>query len=270
MSLSKIPRELVLAVADNLSIGSLSHLIRTCRSFHLLLQQALISRITTEELASTILRYGILQNHLPTVHLALAHNAAWHTYHKFGDCSNALADACHDNRLDIVTALITHFGPEILTVNDTPDGDYCHKNELLFAVRFNNLALTTLLLESGMPAKRARLYGYPSRDEDPLDLAGMYGSAEIAEVLIKYGADAQQATSSLHHAVRCGNWGVAKVLLREGVVGWDSEFEWSGRFPLGGRSSGEIDAWVTGGIEYMTRCREENEARASHPGRERG
>lgn len=261
MSLSKLPRELILAVGDILPIASLSQFLRTCRSLHQLLWPALTTRINTENLASSVLLRGIGSHHLPTVNLALAHNAAWHTRDKFGQCSSALANACGLEHLEIVSLLITHYGPTILTDNQTPSGDFCHDDPLLNAVRWNNLELTTLLLRSGAPTNLTVWYGYPSSNKSPLDYAAKYGSAPVAEVLIKYGADVSGACSSFSYAVRHERWDVARVLLREGVMLRGYGFEWSNEAPLGTRTPSEIEAWLTAGAVYMTQWRDANRAK---------
>lgn len=262
MPLSTLPQELILAVGDNLPVASLSCLLRTCHSLHQLFGPALADRITTEQLASTILQRGIRNNHLPTVHLALAHEAAWHTWDEGGRCYCALAEACRLNHLDIVDTLIKHYGPTILTDNQDPEGSYCHINPLEVAIRCNNLPLTTLLLEGGAPATRTVTY---LSDKSPLDYAGKYGSAEIAEVLIKHGAEVVHAGRSLCYAVESGRWGVADVLLREGVSVWVRELPWTHSCCLGESSAEDIAAWVASGEAQMQRCMDAAIAR-----RERG
>lgn len=258
MSLSKLPCELILTVSDNLPVADLSRLLRACHSLHDLLSPALTARITTEKLAATILRRGIQRNNLSTVHLALAHNAALHIPGDNMECSCALEEACDRSHLDIVEAIIKHYGPKILSENPDPDGLYSHVNPLEGAIRQNNLALTTLLLEHGARANRTVWYGYPSSDKSPLDFAGEYGSDEIAEVLIKHGANVDDAYLSLAYAMNRGSWGVAAVLLREGVDVWEPDFPWSASCPLGERSPEEIEAWVEGGKAYIEECRREN------------
>lgn len=169
--------------------------------------------------------------------------------------------ACDFRRLDIVSLLISHFGHTILTDNQTPSGDYCHEDPLLLAVRANNLALTTLLLEAGASPIQTVWYGYPISDKSPLDCAGKYGSAPVAEILIKYGAEVKYASRSLSYAVRHENWDVARVLLRGGVHVWEPNYEWAGRAPLGDRSPEEIEAWLDAGASYMEQCRESEMAR---------
>lgn len=218
MSLSKLPPELLLAVGDNLPVASLSRLLRTCRSLQQLLGPALTSRITTENLACTVLERGIGTGHLPTVQLALAHNPAWHTFNEHGHCYSAMEHACDRRSLDIVRALITHYGCTILTDNQKSNGRYCHDDPLHNAIRGNNLALTTLLLEGGSPANQTVWYGYPSSDKSPLDFAGKYASAEIVEVLVEHGAEVGHAGRSLSYAVQHGRWDVARALVRRGVA----------------------------------------------------
>ncbi|KAL0631460.1 hypothetical protein Q9L58_009670 [Maublancomyces gigas] len=214
------------------------------------------ARIATQQLASTVLQWGIRHNILPNVHLALAHNAAWHIEREHLRCYSALADACDRNYLDIIAVLITHYGPTIHT-NQRPGGGYCHVNQLEVAIRCNNLARTTLLLEGGAAANRTIWYGYKGTDKTPIGLAAMYGSAEIAEVLIKHGAKVQFADRSLCYAVDSGRWDVAKVLLREGLSLWENLFEWSEHCPLGERTAEEIEAWVVSGAAYMLQDSEE-------------
>lgn len=254
MSLSKLPRELILTVADTLPTASLSRLLRTCHSLYQFLGPALITRITTEQLAGAILSSGITHHHLPTVQLGLAHNAAWHTESENGDCYSAFEHACDSGLIDIVAILISHYGPTIFTKYRRPDQTYCHNNPLETAIRSNDLALTTVLLEHGFPANRAVWDRYPNSDETPLDFTAKYGSAKIAEALIKHGADASGAGRSLSYAVENARWDVAKVLLREGVSVWAPAFKWTDRFPLGSRSPDEIEAWVKGGMQYIDLC----------------
>lgn len=250
MSLSKLPRELILTVADILPTVSLTHLLRTCHSLHQLLGPALTTRITNEQLASTILENGIERHHLPTIHLALAHNASWHTMGENGLCGyTAVEHACELGHTDTLTALITHYGPSILTENHTPGQKFCHTNPLEIAICSQNLTMTTFLLEHGAPANRTVWYGYPSSDKSPLDYAAKHGTAAIAEVLIKHGADVPHASRSLNYALNHGRWDVVRLLLREGV--WLSRYGWCHSFPLTGRSPEEIDAWVESGIEYI-------------------
>lgn len=251
MSLSTLPRELVLSVADNLSTVFLTRLFRTCHSLHQLLGPTLTARITAEQLASTILKSGIKRNHLPTVQLALAHNAAWHTVFENGLCYSAIGHACYRGQIDTVAALITHYGPLILTEDHELDKCYRHQNALKTAIRRNNLALTTLLLEHGAPVNITGWYGFHSRYESPLDIAAKHGTAEIAEVLIKYGANVRRAKRSLDYAMDCENWAVVKLLMRGGVWMEMPCYEWSDRCPLTSRLPEEIDAWVAGAMEYM-------------------
>lgn len=249
MSISKLPRELMLDVANNLPTVFLSRLHRTCHSLHQFLGPVLTARITTENLASTVLASGITDNHLPTVHLALAHNAPWHMV-KDRDCYSAVEHACQNGHTEIVAALIAHYGPRILSDYHNPNKTYyCHNNPLETALRGNNLVLTTLLLEHGLPANRIIWYRWC--DKTPLDFAGKYGSAEIVELLIKYGADVLQDGRCLCYAVEYERWDVVKVLLRQGVWVWPPSFDWSDRFPLSSRSPEQIEAWVAGGIAYM-------------------
>lgn len=255
MSISKLPRELMLDVVDQLSIESLSRLLCTCHSLHQLLGPALDARIATQQLASSILEWGIRHNILPNVHLALARNAAWHIEGEHGLCYSALADACDRNYLEIIAVPMTHYGPTI-HINLTPSGGYCHVNQLEVGIRCNNLARTTLLLEGGASPNRKIWYGYKGNDKTPIGIAAMYGSAEIAEVLIKHGAEVQYADRSLCYAVDSGRWDVAKVLLREGPSLWENLFEWSERCPLGGRTAVEIEAWVVSGAAYMLQEKE--------------
>ncbi|KAL0634814.1 hypothetical protein Q9L58_006247 [Maublancomyces gigas] len=113
MSLLKLPCELALDIGDRLPTSSLSRPLRTCPSLHLL-RSTLTSRITTEYLASEILMYGIQQNFLPTVHLALTHNANRHTFTSPGICRSATLEASKLGRHNIITVLISHYGPTII------------------------------------------------------------------------------------------------------------------------------------------------------------
>lgn len=251
MSLSKLPRELILDIGESLPTSSLSCLLQTCHSLQQLLWPALTTRITTENLESSVLQWGIQHNLFPTVELALAHNATWHTQEVRANCYSALADACGRNHLDIVAALLTHFGPSIVRTNEQPNGQFCHVNQLEVAIRSNNLACTTLLLEGGALANRTMWYGFRGNDKSMLGLAAMYRSAEIAEVLIKHGAEVGRADRSLCYAVDNGRWDVVKVLLREAVSVWEHLFEWSDYCPLGERTPEEVEAWVAAGAAYM-------------------
>lgn len=249
MSFSKLPQELVLTIGQYLPTTLLGRLLCTCHSFHRLLGPELTTRITTERLASTILYRGIRNNHLPTVHLALAHNAAWNTRNDGEQGYGALVEACNLNRLDIVDTLLTHYGPRILTEIHHPDDNYYEPNPLETAIRCNNLARTTFLLERGAAANRIVSHGHLISDKSPLDCAAKYGSAEIAEVLIKHGADVRHAGRSLLYAVMNKRWDVAEVLLREGVSVWERHLPWSDS-SLGERSPENIEAWVANGMAH--------------------
>lgn len=259
MSLSKLPRELVLTIGDNMPIAALSRFLRTCHSLHELLSPALTARITTEKLSSTVLRRGINLSHLPTVRLALDHDAPWHTTDHLRGCYNAFEDACEQacqgTNLDIVDAMIKHYGLTILTADEERQCRCLHFNPLTDAIRGDNLALVTLLLEAGAPPDRNVSYGsYKS----PLDFAGKYGSTETAEVLIKHGACV--SGRSLSYAMNSRNWNVAAVFVRAMETEWLQAFPWSRSFPLGDRTPGEIKSWLEGGKAYLEKRMEEETA----------
>lgn len=185
--------------------------------------------------------------------LALAHEADWHTFNDYRRCTSALELACESNRLDIVAAVLTHFGP---TIHDshTADGSYCHQNELEVAIRVNNVGLATL---HGASANRVVWYGALDSDKSPLDLAAKYGSSKIAEALLKYGADVVVAHHSLQYAVETGRWVVATVLLLNNSRIWEPAFPWRESCPVGKRTIEQVEGWVEGGIRDMEDCNSE-------------
>lgn len=267
MSLSKLPRELLLLIADNLRTPSLARLLRTCRSLQSILVQALTTRITTEHLASSILFAGIDRNHLPTVQLALSHKAAWHTSNgRFPNrCRSAILEACQSRQFDIVVALIAHYGPTILTDNDTADGYYCHDGPLEHAIRRSDLAFTTVLLEHGAPANLAVSDGYTRRGKLPIELAAKYGSAMIVEALLKHGARLEGARHALRYAVKAGNWDVARVLLRNGVSVSERDFGCCVGYAHHRRTLEEVEAFVIGGRRFMMKLWQEDMAKRVAP-----
>lgn len=104
MSLSNVSPELIFNTAHYLPTSCLNRLLHTCHSLQFLLAPTLIKGITT---ASAILRHGVCSNYLPTVRLALSHDAtAWHVKSHRG-CWSAISEACHSNELVILDALVT-------------------------------------------------------------------------------------------------------------------------------------------------------------------
>lgn len=208
--LSKLPRELVLDIADPLLTSSLSRLLRTCPFLHLLLTSALTSRITTEHLASEMLLYGIQPNFLPTVHLALTHNADWHTFTSPWICSSAILEACKLGRYAIITTLISHYVPKIFIDKGT-NNRYCCQSPLDYALRSNDKQLRRLLLKCGAPLNRISPCWLRMSS---LTVAAKYWFAEIVHLLIMYGAEIRFDSSSLYEALRHKKWYTAVVLLR--------------------------------------------------------
>lgn len=252
MSLSNLPRELIFTIADHLPTNSLGRLLRTCQSMRSLLAPALTTRIRTEDLASEILLNGIHHNNLLTVHLALAHDAAWHTEtDRNMNCCSAILRASKRGQLNIVAALIAHYGPTILTDNDRADGTYCHQSPLECAIHRKDLALTTLILEHGASANRTRSYSCPDRDRQPLEVAAKYATAEIVEVLIKHGADLGRAHRSLFYAIKNEKWDMVRVLLREGIPVANGEFMWCSGLTNDKRTPDEVEAFVVGAQRYL-------------------
>lgn len=119
----------------------------------------------------------------------------------------------------------------------------------------------TLLLENGVSANMTEITNFLCIQNTPLDVASEHGYAEAAELLIRYGAKVKSASRALSYAVGIENWAVAKVLLRAGVSVSENTHEWTCRFPLDTRSEQEIDAWVSGGMEYFSRSKLRIEAR---------
>lgn len=252
MSLSKLPRELMLDIVTYLPTAILSRLQQTCLSLHDFLGPVLTARITTENLASTVLACGIRNNHIPTVRLAIAHDASWHVLGPDRVCYSAVEHACGLGHTDILAALIGHYGAGILTDFHRADKSYyCHPNPLETALRTGNLALTTLLLENGFPANR--VIWYRQYEQSPLDFAAKHGSAEIIEALFRHGAQMGSDGHCLGYAVENERWDVVSALLREGAPVWPPFFKWAPRFPLSPRSKEEIEAWVAGGKDDMYR-----------------
>lgn len=238
MSLSLIPPELILTIADNLPSTSLNSLLRTCHSLHTLLSPFLTKRITTENLATSLLKRGISRNHLPTVLLALAHNASWHAPYKdhFGSCYNALRAACDKNHLAVVAALLTHYG-----VGEIVQSGCYHPLET--ALMTNDLALATVLLQHGVT-----LESLPQHGDSALMLTARYGNGAMAELLVRYGAKVETNPESLRQAIDADKWDVVRVLLREGVP-MEEGCEWEGGTPLTGRSTEEVEAWIQRGLK---------------------
>lgn len=179
--LSKRPHEIVLTIADQLPTASVGHLHATCDSLHMGLSHILTSRITTECLEVSILFHGIQENFLPTVHLALTHKAQWHTYTTPGNCYSAIIKACKLGHLTIIVAVIAHYGPTILTDKGIDDACCCNQSPLSYALNNNDLALTTLLLQSGIPGHWPAAWWIL---DQPLTLAAKFGSPAIAQVLV--------------------------------------------------------------------------------------
>lgn len=113
----------------------------------------------------------------------------------------------------------------------------------------------TLLLEAGALPDRNVSYG---SCKSPLDFAGKYGSTETAEVLIKHGACV--SGRSLSYAMNSSNWNVAAVFVRAMETELLHGFPWSRSFPLGGKTPGEIKAWLEGGKAYLEKRMEEETA----------
>lgn len=239
MSLSLIPPELILTVTDNLPTASLNCLLRTCQSLRALLAPVLTKRITTERRATSILKRGIRHHHLPTVHLALAHKAYWHATRKGRreSCYNALHAACVSHQLDIVAALLTHYGPSMVIESR------CY-NPLEAALMRNDIAMVTVLLEHGVPVD---LLSRREEDETALVLAARCGRAAMTELLVKHGAPVQSEPECLLQAITSQHWDVVRVLLREGVP-VPNYYEWAGRAPLTSRSPDQIEAWIQEGL----------------------
>lgn len=289
MPLSKLPRELVRTIGDNMPIATLSRFLRTCHSLHELLSPAFIARITTEKLSFTVLTRGIELGYLSTVRLALDHDAPWHLggdspgcyntfeaacnrcsnrfedacnrcYNPFGDvcyrCYKVFGDVCNhafqDLPLDIVDAMIKHYGLAVFTADAEPGSGCHHFDPLTRATRDNNLALVTLLLEAGASPDRREQLG---TCKCPLDFAGKHGSAESAELLIKHGA--RVSGRSLSYAMNYRNWDVAAMFVRDMEMVWLQGFPWSRSFPLGERTLEDIKAWVDGGKVYLDKRVEE-------------
>lgn len=244
-----MPAELLLTIADNLPTASLSRFLRTTQSLHIFLTPVLTKRISTEHLGRSILKSGITHNHLPTVHLALAHSARWHSKPKRGPCYNALKAACDAGHLAIVAALMSHYGPSMLTRLR------CHANPFVTAVKTANVPLLTVLLEHGAPPDFVNRHS-----QSALDIAAIYGCVEITEVLIAHGAPVWDARNSLSYAMYYGNWDVVRVLLRAGLC----DLEWCEdgvpRLPVGYRSEEVIEAWIEGKVDDVARYREAEEA----------
>lgn len=247
MSISKLPQELVIPAFHPLPF----YLLRTCQSLYLLLSPTLNSRITTEDLASGILLHGIQQNYPPTVHLALTHNADWHTSTTSGPCSSAILAACKLGHHALITSLISHYGPTILTGECAANRRGCHQCPFDYALRRNDLALTVLLLESGAPANRGNNQWF---QKPLLTVAAKYGSVEIVEKLILHGADMEFDSSALWYALKNGKWNTARVLLREGVMISGILFQWSPVASTGKRTHDEVEAFMAAAKWYMRHC----------------
>lgn len=234
-----MPPELILTITDNLPTASLNCLLRTCQSLRALLAPVLTKRITTELRATTILRSGIKRHHLPTVHLALAHNPYWHAKRRGRNvgCFNALHAACVSKQLDIVAALLTHYGPGMATRSR------CY-NPLEDALKWNDIAMVTVLLENGVPVD---FLSRREENETALVIAARCGRAPMTELLVKHGAQVQTDPECLLEALNSHHWDVVSVLLREGVPVSDC-YEWAGRAPLTSRSPEQIEAWIQHGL----------------------
>lgn len=48
---------------------------------------------------------------------------------------------------------------------------------------------------------------------------------------------------------------MANVLLLNGVLVLKHDFEWSGDFPVGERSTAAIEAWITAGVAHLNQSR---------------
>lgn len=244
----KLSRELVLDIAAHVPTPSLSHLTRTCQSLHVLLMPTLISRITTNHLASEILLHGIQQNYLPTIHLALIHKANWHTYIDNGTCVSAILEATKLGNHTIITTLIVHYGPAIFVEMSTAVGGQCHQSPLAYALHQNDLVLTTLLLESGAPANRDTCCWLMT---PLLTIAVKQGTVDIVEKMILHGADLQFDDRPLYYAVLNKKWDTAKVLLREGAKISKGVFRWSRAASIGRRTEVEVEVFVAGAKRVM-------------------
>ena len=210
MAILGIPNELLLKIAEYLSIRNLNHFLLTCRRLKLLLTP-LLYKLGLKDIAGlTALQFAAQNGHAFLAEQAILGGA---DIEKLWDWSGLfctpLHEAAHLGHSGVVSILTEH-GANVAAIDSN------HHTPLHLAANSGHSAVIRTLVEHGADTAANDL-----DQQTPLHLAAHSGHSTVFSTLVKYGAninarDANQHTP-LHLAVLAQNEETIKVLLDLGA-----------------------------------------------------
>ncbi|KAF7331411.1 Ankyrin repeat domain-containing protein 50 [Mycena kentingensis (nom. inval.)] len=214
--LTSLPPELILHLADDLPLGPLNDLVQSCTQLHAILQPVLDARLTPERAQAILLpaaRAG------KTAVVAKLLRQADPNAYKLRWEETPLHAAAAAGHLDIARQLLDAGADCSRTCDMQYEDDM---QPLHLAVRRDDLAMVTLLLERGAPVND--IYGCESMS-CALPDAVSRGNIEIVRALLAHGADTERPGyygSALGHAIRRRDVALIRLLLEEGHADADA------------------------------------------------
>ena len=210
MSILRIPNELLLWIAEYLSIKSLNHFLLTCRQLKLLLTPLLYKHGLKDISGLTALQLAAQDGHAFLAELAILGGA---DIEQLWDWSGLLWTPLHSaayfGHLRVARILTKH-GANVAAI------DINQQTPLHLAANSGYSTVITTLVEHGADTAANDL-----NQQTPLHLAANSGHSTVFSTLVKYGANINASDSNkqtpLHLAVLAQNEEAIKVLLDLGA-----------------------------------------------------
>ncbi|KAF7331433.1 Ankyrin repeat domain-containing protein 50 [Mycena kentingensis (nom. inval.)] len=214
--LTGLPPELILHLADDLPLSPLNDLVQSCTQLHAILQPVLDARLTPERAQAMLLPAARAGKTAAVAKLLRqadinAYNQPWE--------ETPLHAAAAAGHIDIARQLLDA-GADCTRICDTQ-----YENDmqpLHVAVRRNDLAMVTLLLERGAPVNDR--YGC-EEISCALPDAVSHGNSEMVRALLAHGADTEGCGhygNALGHAVHKRDVELIRILLEEAHANADA------------------------------------------------